>query len=281
MRDDYDRDREDRRERRRARRREYESQGGSGGRPVSALGVVALVKGIFALVASLIPCFGMFAIPLAAIALFLALLSIFVASRQKHSMGFPIAATAVSGSAVVASLLWIALFSAMIGRDERSPTRTVPPPAPVPAPLPRTNPVPAPKPPEPKLDDAEFEKKLLEDLAKDRIKETIRNGPGVPVAATDLEDEYNGNPVGADVRYKDKVLAVTGKVVRVVRDESKRVFTLELATGDATKTVSCDFTEQQKHMLVSVKRGDEVKVRGLCVGRVSEFVKLKDCVVAK
>lgn len=282
MADNYDR--EERRARRRLRRRDYECDTGPPERPVSALGVVGLVTGIFALVVSLIPCFGAVAIPVAAIALFLSLLSLVVARQSRHAMGVPIAATAVSGSAMTASLLWIALLGAMLNHSE---DRTVSRPAPVPVGAP--NPAPPPrkaqpelkKPANPKADDAAFEKKLLEDLAKDRIKETIRNGPGVAVTAADLEDEFDTNPIAADAQYKNKVLAASGKVVRVVSDEAKGHYVLELATGNPTKTVSCEFTAPNKHMLVSCKRGDEVKVRGLCAGRVNEFVKLTDCVVAK
>lgn len=252
-------------------------------RPVGALGVVALVIGVFALVGSMIPCVGMFAIPVAAIALVLSVTAVFIARAQDQSMGTPATATAVSGSAVAFSLLWIAVLGSMFRGEERTVHRPPPAPmvAPSPAPVPPRGVPQQQKPVEPKLTDEQFEKKLLEDLAKDRIKEAIRNGPGIAVTAAALETTFNTNAVAADVKYKDKVLEVTGKVVRVVQDDARKVYTLELATDEPTKTVSCDFTEQTKYPLASVERGKQVTVRGRCVGRDNEFVKVKDCVVVK
>ncbi|MDY3552492.1 OB-fold putative lipoprotein [Gemmata sp. JC717] len=280
MRDDYDRDREERRARRRLRREDrYESY-----RPTSTLGVVSLVGGILALVVSLIPCFGVVAVPVALVTLFLALLSLVVARQSGQAMGYPVAATAVSGSSLIVSLLWLAMFGAVFSEKHaaRPPVPQVEGrPVPVPVPVPARKAQPEQKPPvDPKAADEAFEKKLLEDLAKDRIKEIIRNGPGIAVTAPNLEDEFDTNPVAADAQYKNKVLAVSGKVVRVVRDEPRGLYVLELATGNATKTVSCEFAAKTKDALASCKRGDEVKVRGLCAGRLNEFVKLTDCVVA-
>lgn len=289
MRDDYDRtDRRDPRDDRRPRpaRRDYDRPRGSGdGGP---LGVIALVMGVVALVASVVPCVGALAIPVGAFALVLAIASLLIARHNGQSMGVPVAGVFVGGAAVAFSLLWIALFSAMIGGEDRSARRppappTVVPPGPVPpAPPPAVRPNPAAKKaPEPALTDEQFEKKLLEDLAKDRVKEAIRNGPGLPVTAAALEADFATNVVAADLKYKDKVLAVTGQVVRVVRDESKAVYTLELATDDGAKAVACDFAERAKHPLASAARGQEVTVRGQCLGRVGEVVRLKDCVVVK
>lgn len=282
MADEFERDNRPRaREMRRARREERYGPRPSE-RPVGALGVVALVIGVFALVGSMIPCVGMFAIPVAAIALVLSVTAIFIARAQDQSMGTPVTATAISASAVAFSLLWIAVFSSMFRSEERVAHRPpAPVVAPIPAPVPTKAAPPQQKPVEPKLTDEQFEKKLLEDLAKDRIKEAIRNGPGLAVTAAALETTFNSNAVAADVKYKDKVLEVTGKVVRVVQDNARKVYTLELATDEPTKTVSCDFTEQTNYPLASVERGKQVTVRGLCVGRDNEFVKVKDCVVVK
>ena len=269
--DSDDRDRDDRSERRRLRRarrraadREYRTS-----KDVSVLGVVALVIGIFALVFSVVPCVGMFAIFVAGFALALGVASIFVARHARQGMGYPAAATVVSGTAVVFSLLWLALFNAVFrGGDDRAAVRPAPPPVVRPAP-------PFPKPPEVN------EKQLLDNLAKDRIKEAIRYGPGVPVTAEKLEADYRANAVAAEARYTDKVLEVTGTVVRVVHDDGKPHYTLELATGAAAASVNCDFTEQKKYPLARVEGGQTATVRGLCTGRAGGFVRLTDCVLVK
>ncbi len=290
--DDYDRDRERRRweggdrDRHLARRferarRRYDDEYRTPRRGASTLGIIAFVGGLLALVVSLIPFLGAVAIFAGGLSLVLALASVLIARSSNQKMGFPVAATVVSGSAVACSLIWIAVIRSMMG-DAGTAKRPAPPPLPVPPPAQvRGNANPPPKAPsENKVDEEKFQKQLLEDLAKDRIKEEIRNGPGTPVSAGTLETDYLANVVSAELRYKDKVLAVTGKVVRVIREEGKP-YVLELETGEPTKTINCEFAEQTKYPLASVKRGQEVTVRGLCAGRVSAFVTLKDCVLAK
>lgn len=285
------RDRDDRDERRprRARRRydDDRSEYRTSRKEVSVLGIVALVKGIGALILSLIPCFGMFAIVAAGLALTLAIASILIARSGRQGMGFPVAATAVSGTAVAFSVMWIAMFGAMFrGSEERAERRapqSPPPPPPIVQPLPRVQPPKVLPPKFEELDkaaDERFQKQLLEDLAKDRIKEAIRNGPGLPVTAEKLEADYRTNVVAGETKYKDQVLEVTGVVVRVVREPGKLSYTLELASGELA-TVKCEFTKQAKHPLASVEAEQKVKVRGLCTGRVNESVQLKDCVLAK
>lgn len=283
MRDDYcDRPRDDCRPRR-ARRRDDARESDAPHEGTSALGIIALVLGVCVLVVSLIPCVGALVIPLSAVVLAMAVASFFIAKRYRHGTSTPVTATVVSGFAIMVSLMWIALLGMLFRSEDR---HAAPRPVPIVTGQPHGGPPvmvsPAPQQPaRTKAEDEQFEKKLLEDLAKDRIKEAIRNGPGTPVTATELEAAYATNVVSADLNYKDKVLEVSGKVIRVVRDPAKSVYTLELETGEPTKTVSCDFTEQTKYPLARVQRGQQVRVRGQCAGQVNEFVKLKDCVVPK
>ena len=245
---------------------------------VSWLGIVALVFGIKALVVSLIPCFGAVALFTGGFALLLAGASVLVARNSRQGMGLPVAATVVSSLAVAFSLLWVALFGAMFGitgdRSAARPAQPLPPPQVV---QPQPNPVK--KKVEPQLTDEQFEKQVLENLAKDRIKETIRNGPGLPVTAEQLDADYRTNVAAAEARYDGQVLAVTGKVVRVVREGSQTRYTLNLEAG--TGIVTCEFTESAQRPLAALERGQTVTVRGLCTGRAGEVVKIKDCVLAK
>ncbi len=278
MPNDRDYDRDDRRPRR--RRREYDDRESYPVRKdVSVLGIVALVIGIKALLASMVPCFGAFAIVVAAVALFLAGASVLVARNSRQGMGFPIAASIVSSLAVAISLVWVAVFSAMFGvTSDRAASR---PASPLPSPPPQVVqpqlkfPQKKIDPPAP-IDDEQFQKQLLEDLAKDRIKEAIRNGPGLAVTAEKVDADYRANVVAAEATYNDKVLEVTGKVVRVIRENGQRHYTLELEAG-----VACEFIELAKRPLAALAPGQTVTVRGFCTGRSADIVKLKDCVLVK
>lgn len=271
MRDDYDRD--DRRPRR--ARRDYDDRAYPARKETSVLAVVALVIGIKALLVSLIPCVGAFAILAAGFALLLSGLSVYVARGSRQGMGLPVAATVVSGAAVAISLVWVAVFGAMFGLPgDRAATRPAPPPPPPRVkPAPRALPTPA-EPPVP-VD----EKQLLEDLAKDHIDEAIRFGPGLPATAADLDAAYRTNAAAAEAKYNNKVLEVTGAMVRVARANGDARYTLELEAG--ATPVACGFGAQARHALAALGRGQTVTVRGLCTGRAVGFVQLKDCVLVK
>lgn len=268
MANDRDYDRDDRPSR-------YRGSGESARSETSILGIIALVIGIKALLISVVPCFGALAIFAAGFALILAVASVLIARGGRQGMGLPVAATVVSSLAVAFSLVWVAMFSAMFGLSaDHAASRPVQPPPPQfvqPQPFPAKKIEPA--------NDEQFEKQLLEDLAKDRVKEAIRNGPGLPVTAAELAEEYRTNAVAAEAKYDGQVLAVTGKVVRVVRVNGSPTYTLELEADKGV--IACGFSAQTKHPLGALARGQTATVRGQCAGRTGETITLKDCVLVK
>ncbi|MBN9117732.1 MAG: hypothetical protein J0I06_00930 [Planctomycetes bacterium] len=98
----------------------------------------------------------------------------------------------------------------------------------------------------------------------------------VPVTAEELERAYDENVVAADAKYKGKVLQLTGRVFKVVRNRPG-VVTIEFET-DAGETVDCDFaTKESQTPLAAVTAGDTIVVRGLCKGRSDDVVTLGNC----
>jgi hypothetical protein len=266
----------------------------------STLGIVALVFGVVALLGSLVPFLGALAIFLGLSSLVLGVISTVRAKRTGNNVHVPATATGVSFSAIVFSLIWVVVIIAIArGPTSRNVSRSPVPPAPmvvrtqtqqvgalrgvgtnVPAPqnakpttpvasVPQTN------------DDERAHKQLLEDLARDRLLETIRSGPGLPITATKLEEAYQENIVAAELKYKNAVLELTGTVIRVTRDNGSPFYTLKLEGDAEGAIVNCDFTEKAKHPLAALERGHTVKLRGLCVGRENDSIRLKDCIVVK
>lgn len=120
--DDRRRDRDDRRDRR-----------DRGDRPkdLSVLGLLSLIQGGGALVASFIPCFGVFAMIGAFIGLILGVTGIVVAKNgKKTGMGLPIAGTVVNTLALVIAAVWLLVIGAFMGAvaNMPPPTFNFPPP---------------------------------------------------------------------------------------------------------------------------------------------------------
>jgi hypothetical protein len=81
------------------------------------LGIAALSVGAVALPFAFIPCFGMFAWPLAAVGLIVGVVGLVIAfSRQSQGMAFPIAGTATSAVALAVSLYWWFAVTSAVNR---------------------------------------------------------------------------------------------------------------------------------------------------------------------
>lgn len=138
--DDLPRRRDDRRDRDDDRdddrRRDRDDRGDRrdrGDRPkdLSVLGLLSLIQGGGALIASFIPCFGVFAMIGAFIGLILGVTGIVVAKNgKKTGMGLPIAGTVVNTLALLIAAVWLLVIGAFMGAvaNMPPPTFNFPPP---------------------------------------------------------------------------------------------------------------------------------------------------------
>ena len=86
----------------------------------------------------------------------------------------------------------------------------------------------------------------------------------VQVTATELWAEYARDGSGANRKFKDKAVAVTGLVRSVERDFEGNMVA-RLATGDAFETVNAKLATRSDPSLVGVVKGRSASL--LCVGR--------------
>lgn len=105
------------------------------------------------------------------------------------------------------------------------------------------------------------------------------------VDTEDLVDVYRmGNEVAADLRFKNKVVQVTG-TVRAVRNTAatdESFFEVELGGKERSiilRGVYCYFSKRQEGALASVLRDQIVTVRGFCRGKWVNSVKMEECVL--
>ncbi len=124
----------------------------------------------------------------------------------------------------------------------------------------------------------EHQAKIQEGQAKQT--QEILAGPAIAVSATALDKEYDDNVVSADGKYKGKVLEVTGKVVRVAKEQFGRL-TVELDAAEGGSSVDCEFQESSRDQLLGLVVGQTVTIRGMCRGKVADSVTLEKCTVVK
>jgi hypothetical protein len=96
-------------------------------------------------------------------------------------------------------------------------------------------------------------------------KQKVAEGrDAVKVTAKDLYDAFHANEVSANSKYKDKVVEVTGEVHGV----KERYVELSESDQFSGGLVHVTFDSNSKNKMSSLKKGDKIKVRGICKGNV-------------
>lgn len=84
-------------------------------------------------------------------------------------------------------------------------------------------------------------------------------------------------PDGAG-KYKGQTLAVTGTVSRSGKDYLNKLYVNLKTEKNSVIEVHCTYNEDQAEAMSALKPGQEATIRGICDGRLSAWVVLKDSV---
>lgn len=95
------------------------------------------------------------------------------------------------------------------------------------------------------------------------------------VSASQIDEAYAMNPVGAADRYKGKPLHVFGTVVNIVDGDTPAV-TLSSETPSKDVSVTCNFDSDQRKSLDSLTIGERADIAGTCSDYTDSPV-LDDC----
>src|SRR5262249_22178107 len=112
------------------------------------------------------------------------------------------------------------------------------------------------------------------------------SGPVVPGSVTlaadqdavtpqQLNADYKANAVGADLRYKDRRLVVTG-VVKSISD-SFGSMAVWLKDEDFFGGTCCHFTDEHRLQVAALRPGDTVRIRGVCTGKTLGSIHFHEC----
>jgi tRNA(Ile2) C34 agmatinyltransferase TiaS len=114
---------------------------------------------------------------------------------------------------------------------------------------------------------------------------SAKDEPMEPVAKLTTEEllaEYQKNEVGADQKYKDKLIQLTGTVSEVQKDIVGRYYVgLGAPQENEMFDVMCYLDKSAFEDAGKLKKGDKVTLKGLCQGRTLKVLNLKTCVIVK
>ena len=104
--------------------------------------------------------------------------------------------------------------------------------------------------------------------------------PDIALTATEIMAEFDKDEAEAMKKYVGHdgntiVVQVSGKIADVKNDTSG--ITIALDTGDPINGVSCVLDRFTKHPHTDFKVGEDIKLKGLCTGKLSDVV-LDRCV---
>lgn len=102
--------------------------------------------------------------------------------------------------------------------------------------------------------------------------------PATPITAAELIESYRMETADGAGKYKGQTLAVTGTVSRSGKDYLNRLY-VNLKADNPILEVHCTYDEAEKESMSALKAGQQVTIRGVCDGRLSTWVVLKDSVL--
>ena len=98
----------------------------------------------------------------------------------------------------------------------------------------------------------------------------------VAITAKDLTKTYDDNELAADQKYKDKILAVSGKVENIA--ETFGNATVSLQGHNMVSTVMCSFEDSEKPSVAALKKGQQITLVGIGDGMTAGlYVGMKKC----
>ena len=105
--------------------------------------------------------------------------------------------------------------------------------------------------------------------------------PEVTVTAHEINQAYEANEVAADVKYKGKVIQVSGVVEGIEKDFMDTIFVKLSAGGEfGYASVECYFGDSHQADAASLSKGQRVTIKGLGDGYLGD-VMIRGCTLVK
>ncbi len=107
------------------------------------------------------------------------------------------------------------------------------------------------------------------------VESLIHHKPDVEVSAHKLFTDYEADEKAANDVYLGKVVLVSGNISAIVDEAGKKK--VQLDAGNPMSSIICEIEDGKE--IGEVKAGDEVKIKGLCSGYLSDVIVVQANVV--
>ncbi|MDX1940201.1 MAG: hypothetical protein SFU99_06585 [Saprospiraceae bacterium] len=105
-----------------------------------------------------------------------------------------------------------------------------------------------------------------------------RASADLAVSASDLMAAFNEDESAANAKYRDKVVAVKGKVLET--NTNGGVTIVSMLTNDDFGAISCELDQRSKQKRTEFSAGEEIVLKGICVGKTIDVVMVR-CVLVE
>jgi hypothetical protein len=106
----------------------------------------------------------------------------------------------------------------------------------------------------------------------------LRQKPQVRTSASALYQEYDNDRQAADQKYRDKVLQVSGAVMRVEQDNSGQIAVILQGAQSRFSGIECQVNPTQTQEVQQLRAGQQIIVKGYGAGKTIH-VRLKGCLL--
>ena len=91
------------------------------------------------------------------------------------------------------------------------------------------------------------------------------------MTASELYDSFENNESGANEKYLDKIVEVSGTVLES-KTNDEGIFSVTLEGGGMLGGVICQLDELSEHERTSFEAGESITFRGKCTGMLMDVV---------
>jgi len=97
------------------------------------------------------------------------------------------------------------------------------------------------------------------------------------VTADQIAADYESNPLAADIKYKNQILTVTGRILSIGSSTTQPYITFEGGGLFTTTNVKATFKSQYVANITLISKGQTITVRGLFIGKGFLYTEMVDC----
>jgi len=108
---------------------------------------------------------------------------------------------------------------------------------------------------------------------------TATSTPAHIVDAVELMSEYEANEISADLKYKDEVIVVVGRVNSRGKDLLNHIY-VSIDAGNLITSVQCFFAEAHAREVADIQIGQSLRIKGKADGKMGNVL-LRNCQIVE